>query len=136
MHIKKEVFMKKILFLLLNLVLFNLEATHFQSSMNVTPLINENAYLVEMQIKKMVDGQDCPELVATPKIICALDQPAQLTIESEDKVDFISIQVMISDISSQKAMQASVLMKEKGHIVLSFDHVIQLNGFEFHQEKI
>lgn len=120
--------MKKLLILLLSFAAFNVEATHFQSSMSVTPISNKNEYLVEMHIKKIIDMHSSPELIASPKIICTPGEPAQLTIESEDKADLLSVQVMIPDSSIQNCVHASVLMKEKGQVVLSFDNFINLDS--------
>lgn len=125
--------MKKSLFLMLSLATFTLEAAHFQSSMSVTPILNNevNEYLVDMQIKKVVDANSAPQLIASPKIICMQGEPAQLTIESEDKADLLSIQITIPENASQTSVHASCLMKEKGEVVLSFDHVIQFNSHSF-----
>ncbi len=119
--------MKKLL-LLISLSCFSLEATHFQSSMSVTPMSNKNEFLVEMQIEKIHEEGSEPELIASPKILCVQGKPAELNIESEDKSDLLSIRVVVPENISQKAIQASVLMKEKNLVVLAFDNTIKLNN--------
>jgi hypothetical protein len=55
-------------------------------------------------------------------MICRRGDRTQFEVESEDEIDLLRIQVMI-----EEEVQLSVLMKEKGETVLSFDHVIKLN---------
>ncbi len=124
---QKGVDMKKIL-LMLSLAVCNLEATHFQSSMSVTPINGQETieYLVEMQIEKVVDGFSSPQLIASPKMICSQGEPAQILFESEDKAELLSIQVVCDESALQKGIHASVLMKEKGEVVLSFENNIKV----------
>lgn len=119
--------MKNLLFLALSLVGFNLEATHFQSSMSVIPTREKNEFLIEMKIEKVINGCTIPELIASPKIICMQGAPAQVTIGSEDQDDFLSVQVAIPENTSQTSVHASILMKEKGQVVLSCDNTINLH---------
>lgn len=118
--------MKNLFFLMLSLACVSLEASHFQSSMTVTPTQNDHEFLVEMQIEK-VSEESAPELIASPKIICLQGKPAEFKIESEDQNDLLSIHVMIPENMSESSIQTSVLMKEKGQIVLSFDNVTNFN---------
>lgn len=120
--------MKKLFLLLLSLACVSLEAAHFQSSMSVTPISNRDEFLVEMQIEKVHEAGSTPELIASPKIICIQGEPAELKIESEDKFDLLSIRVIVPENFSQIGIQASVLMKEKGLVVLSFDNIIKLSN--------
>lgn len=120
--------MKKLCLLLLSLASINLEAIHFQSAMSVTPLNNNNEFIVEVQIEKVSDEDSEPELIASPKIICAQGKSAELKIESEDQLDLLCIQIEIPEDISQKGIQAFILMKEKGLVVLSFDNMIKLNN--------
>jgi hypothetical protein len=122
-----ENMMKNLFFLILSLVCVSLEATHFQSSMSVTPISDKNEFLIDMQIEKISDGCSSPELIASPRIICIPGEPAQLTIGSEDQSDFLSIQIIIPENTSQIGVQASVLMKEKDQVVLSFNNTIKLS---------
>ena len=118
--------MKKLFLSLLSFACVSLEATHFQTSMSVTPLSNQDEFLVEMQIEKIHAEGTPSELIASPKLICVRGEPSELNIESEDKSDLLSIRVLASEKISQKGIQASVLMKEKGLIVLSFNNTIKL----------
>lgn len=105
---------------------FTVEATHFQSTMSITPVNDKNEYAVNMQIFKVTDAT-CSELVAAPKMLCVPGEPTLLTIESEDKADLLSIEATVLDSPNQKILHASVLMKEKEQVVLSFEHEIQVN---------
>jgi hypothetical protein len=120
--------MKKLLFSMLSLACMSLEATHFQSSMSVTPINSKNAFLIEMQIEKLLDESSTPTLIACPKIICVPGKPTQLTIESDDQADALSIQVMIPENLSQDSIRTSILMKEKDQVVLSFSNMIKVNN--------
>ncbi|MCI0382176.1 MAG: hypothetical protein L0207_03885 [Chlamydiae bacterium] len=119
--------MKSLLLLIASLTAFSLEAAHFQSSMSVTQLNDTNEYLVKMQIEKINDLDSSRQLIASPSLICLQGQPAQLTIASEDKTDLLSIQVMVPQNLQEEGIHASLLMKEKDQVVLSFDNVIKLN---------
>lgn len=119
--------MKKLFFIALCLATFNLEATHFQSSMNVNPMNNSGEYLVEMQVEKMTDAESAPQLIAAPKIICREGERAEMIIEPEGTGNFLSFQVLASKNPSQTAVQGSVLIKEGGQVVFSHDHVTNVN---------
>ena len=119
--------MKKLLVLMLGFACVGLEATHFQSSLFVTPISDQSKFLVEVQIEKLADGSSIPELVASPKMICTPGEPNQLTIGSEDQADFLSIQVTIPKNTSQESLQTSIFMKENNQIILSSNHLIKVN---------
>ena len=125
---KSEKIMKRLLFLMLSFAWISVEATHFQSSMSVTPASNRNGFLIEMQIEKIGDGCSTSELIASPKIVCIPGEPAQFTIGSEDQSDFLSIQVMISKNVSAVDVEASVLMKKDNQVVLSLNNNIKVNN--------
>lgn len=118
--------MIRILFLLLSLVPLSLEAIHYQNSITATPL-SHNEYLVDMQLEKVVDANSSPKLIASPKLICTAGELAELSIESEDHSDLLSIKCFIPNTPDQKSLHTTLLMKEKGEIVLSFDNVLKLN---------
>lgn len=118
--------MKSLIFFMLSLACFGLEATHFQSSTSITPVGNENQFLVEIQIKKIFDDCSIPKLIASPQIICVQGQPAKLRIESEDQADLLFIQVMIPENIPQAGIQTLILLKEKGEVVLSLDNLIRV----------
>jgi hypothetical protein len=119
--------MKKLLLLALSIACVSLEAAHFQSSMSVTSTSN-NEFLVEMQIEKLCDGCSIPELIASPKIICARGEPAKLTIGAEGQDDFLAIEVVIPDNESGTELQSKIFMKEKGQVALSFNHSLKVNN--------
>lgn len=94
--------MKKLFLLLLSVASISLEATHFQNSMKVRSLGNRNEFLVEMQIEKEEEGGFAPEIIASPKILCVQGEPAEVRIESEDKLDLLLIRVLVSENPAQK----------------------------------
>lgn len=114
---------------MLSISALHLEGTHFQSSMSVTPISCDgiNKYHVEMQITKMIDENSIPQLINSSELICIQGEPAHLIIESEDKADLLSIQIILPANTLQKSVEASILMKEKGQVVLSSVNVIKLN---------
>lgn len=120
--------MKKCLFLILVIAAFNVEASHYQSSMSVTPM-SENQYLVELQVEKVIDAHSSPKLFWSPKIICVPGERAQVICASDDETDLLSLQVLIPNSSSpQKSIQSSILVKEKGQVVLSLNNGVQLSS--------
>lgn len=119
--------MKKLLFFMFSLMALSLEAVHFQSSMSVTPESNgeTNKYFVEVRIEKFIEEHSCPQLIASPCIICTPGKPAQLMIES-DEGNSLSIQILIPE-PPKNNIQASILIKEEGKVVLSLNNIIHMN---------
>jgi len=116
--------MKKWMFSILSLALVKLHGAHFQSTMSLTPT-TDSEYLVEMRIEKIVNNTS--QLIAAPKLVCALGEPAELTIGSKEDPDFLLIQATVSQAKTEKHIHTLISMKENGEIVLSSDQAIQLN---------
>jgi hypothetical protein len=124
--------MNKLLLLIFAITCYHLEATHFQSSVQITPTSKNNEFLVETRIEKAIDNHTT-ELIASPKLICVQGKPAQLKIESKDRSDLLLIQVMIPENSSPNGIRTSIFMKEKGQIVLSSIHILKTSQlYEVH----
>lgn len=118
--------MKNLFFFLFCMIGLSLEAAHFQSDMTVKPTDHENEYLVEMKIQKFHDGSAIPELVASPKLLCIQGEAAQMRMGSEDEADLLAIDILIPKNDSQEGTQVSVLMKEAGQVVLSYNNRIKI----------
>ncbi len=119
--------MKKLLFIVLSFACVSLEAIHFQSSIAITPRNNDNEFLLKMQIEKFSDDLSISEVVASPTLVCTRGKLSQVAIGSENEADFLSIEVMIPEDSSQDSVQTSIFMKENHQIVLSSKTNFKLN---------
>lgn len=119
--------MKKWMMLALSLAFVKLQGDpiqeHVQSIVSITSEKN-NEYLVEMRIEKMIDDQS--QVIANPKLMCILGEPAELKIGTKEDSDFLFINAMISETGTEKNMHTSILMKENGQIVLSSDQIINI----------
>ena|ERR1700722_11311299 len=128
--------MKILLFsLLLIFAVFKLEAAHFQSSMSVVRRVEYsscgqtykyNEFFVEIQIKKVVDDNSSPLLIASPKLICFKNQPASFVIESDDKNALLSVQIEVSGYMDIN-VNAHLLLEEDGQVVLDLENFMSIS---------
>jgi hypothetical protein len=101
--------MRKWLFLVLSLALAHLQGDSIQT------LASGNEYLVEMQIEQMVDQH--LELIASPKLVCAAGQEAQVTMGSEDSA-LLAIKVTVIPKDDDEYFLNMVVEKNLNHTLV------------------
>lgn len=101
-----------------------LEATSYQSSVNIAPIADSQEYFAQIRLEKLTSAQSAPELIALPQIICVRGKPAVVTFGSDDK-NQVSINVLIPE--KKDTATTTILVKENNEIVHSSETHTQIN---------